>query len=183
MSSELWIAALAALLTPQAAPGPPPEPAARAVRPFEPGPDFGRQIAEGDGAGRTHRPPLTAPVTVDAYDGAYEFAPTDAEIAYDQGVASAEIRADQGAGPLDRDWVIRDAEGRILYEIVLMDSGTGPAEGGWRSGRRTGGAAAVDGVLRLDDGATVVLERDGAGWRGRLDRDGRSREVSLTRPG
>ena len=182
--SGLLIATLAGLLTPQAAPHPSTlEPyAAPVIRPFEPGPDFGREIPEGDAAPPPHRPPLVEPVVVDAYDGSYEYMPTDVETAYEQGVASAELRADQAAGPLDHDWVVRDAEGRTLYEIVLMDSGIGPVEGGWRSGRDMGGAAAADGVLRLDDGASIVLERAGAGWRGRLARDGRSVPVTLTRP-
>lgn len=181
----MLIAALAALLTPQAAPHPSAlEPySAPAIRPFEPGSDFGREVAEGDGADLSHRPPLTAPVTVDAYAGAYEVAPTDAKIAYDQGVTSAEIRADQTAGPLNGVWRIRDEDGRTLYDIVLMDHGAGPIEGGWRNRRGRGGAVSDGRTLTLEDGGGVVtLERSQAGWRGSLTVDGRTRPVTISRP-
>lgn len=183
--SGLLIAILAGLAAPQSAPTPsgmelytPP-----VIRPFEPGSDFGREIAEGDAAGPPRRRPLTAPVTVDAYDGSYEATPTDIEIAYEQGVASAEQRADQTAGPLDGPWRIRDAEGRTLFEVVLMDPGAGPVEGGWRNGRKTGGAVSDGRTLTLEDGGgAIVLERTEAGWRGRLTVDGRTRPVTITRP-
>ena len=178
------IAILAGLAAPQTAPHPSTQQpyAAPVIRPFEPGPDFGREIAEGDGASPSHRPPLTTPVTVDTYAGSYERPPTELEMAYDQGVAAAEIRADQTAGPLDRGWVIRDERGRMLYELVLLDPGFGPVEGGWRNGRDAGGATASDGVLTLDDGASIVLEQAGDGWRGAMTRDGRVVRVTLTRP-
>ena len=184
--SGLLIAALAALATPQAAPNPsametysPP-----VIRPFEPGPDFGLQIAEGDAASAPRRRPLTAPVTVDAYRGSYEATPTDVEVAYDQGVAAAEQRADQTAGPLDGLWRISDPEGRTLYEVLLMDPGVGPVEGGWRSGRQGGGAVSDGRTLTLEDGGggVIVLERAGDGFRGRLTVDGRTRAVTITRP-
>ena len=180
------IAAAAALLAPQAAP--PPSTAetysAPVIRPFEPGEEFGREGAEGDAAPRPHRPPLTAPVTVDAYDRSYEAAPTDLQIAYEQGVASAEVRADQTAGPLDGAWRVSGEGGRTLYDLVLMDSGSGRAEGAWRRERDYGGAVAEGGVLTLEGGAGAIrLERDGAGWRGRLVVDGRPQPVTITRPG
>ena len=97
--SGIILAALAGLLTPQAAPHPSTQAlyTAPVIRPFEPASDFGSEVAAGDVAPPPHRAPLTAPVTVDAYDGAYEVTPTDAEAAYEQGVDSAEIRADQAA--------------------------------------------------------------------------------------
>ncbi len=187
--SGILIAALAGLVNPQAAPSPSSlEPyAAPVIRPFEPGSDFGREIAEGDAASPPRRRPLTAPVTVDAYDGAYEATPTDIEVAYDQGVASAERRADQTAGPLDGLWRISDADGRALYDVLLMDPGVGPVEGGWRDGRDGGGAVSDGRTLTLEGlpegGVGVIgLERAGEGWRGRLTVDGRSRSVTITRP-
>lgn len=184
--SGLLIAALAALTTPQVAPGSSSmQPyAAPVIRPFEPGPDFGLEIAEGDAGAPPRRRRLTAPVTVDAYTGSYEATPTDIEIAYEQGVASAELRADQTAGPLDGLWRISDAEGRTLYEVLLMDPGVGPVEGGWRNGRDGGGAVSDGRTLTLEDdgGGVIVLERAGDGWRGRLTLDGRARPVTLTRP-
>lgn len=182
--SGLLFAALAGLLTPQSAPHPSALApyAAPAIRPFEPGTDFGRELAEGDDGAAPHRRPLTEPVTVDAYAGSYEFSPTDLEAAYEQGVASAEIRTDQTAGPLDGVWTVRDAAGRALFELALMDSGGGTVEGGWRSGSRGGGAAAEGDVLTLEGAGSIVLERAGGGWRGRLSQDGRTRPVTLSRP-
>jgi hypothetical protein len=183
--SGILIATLAGLLAPQTAPHPSTlEPySAPVIRPFEPGSDFGREIAEGDAAAAAHRRPLTAPVTVDAYRGSYEATPTDVEIAYEQGVSAAELRADQTSGPLDGYWRIRDAGGDVLYDLVLMDPGVGRIEGGWRNGGDAGGAASDGRVLTLENGGGVIaLERAGTGWRGRLTVDGRTRPVTITRP-
>src|SRR5690606_39006222 len=174
-------AAFAVLLTQQAAPHPstqllyqPP-----AIRPFEPPSDFGRETAEGDG-GDVHRRPLEAPVKVEAYVRSYEVAPADAERAYEQGVASAEIRADQSAGPLDGYWRAVDGEGKVRFDLVLSDAG-GLVEGGWRGPDGAGVATVDGGTLRLDGLGVVALERDGAGWRGRLG-GGRGAELTLSRP-
>ena len=183
--SGIILSALAGLLTPQAAPHPSTQAlyTAPVIRPFEPGSDFGREVAEGDAAPARHRAPLTAPVTVDAYDGSYEVTPGDVEAAYDQGVASAEIRADQTAGPLDGLWRIVDADGRTLYELALMDPGSGTVEGGWRHARDSG-AAVFDGrTLTLAGVGAVALERAPGGWRGQLTAGGQTRAVTLTRPG
>lgn len=182
--SGILLAALAGLLTPQAAPHPSTLElyTAPVIRPFEPGPDFGRETAEGDVGPAPHRAPLTAPVTVDAYDGAYEVTRTDAQIAYDQGVASAEIRADQTAGPMDGAWRIVDAEGRTLYELVLMDPGAGTVEGGWRDARDRGAAVVSGRTLTLEGVGAITLEPARGGWAGRLTANGQTRPVSLTRP-
>lgn len=152
------------------------------IRPFEPGRDFGRQPAEGDADGGPYRRPLEAPVTVEAYVRSYEYTPTDADTAYEQGVASAEIRADQSAGRLDGHWRIVDAAGQSLYELVLNDPGIGPVEGGWR-GQGGSGAATSDGAtLTLEAVGVLTLERRGSGWHGTLTHDGQGRPVSLIRP-
>ncbi|MDY6924635.1 MAG: hypothetical protein SWI22_11835 [Pseudomonadota bacterium] len=187
--SGILIAALVGWLTPQAAPHPSTLTpyTAPVIRPFEPGSDFGREIAQGDGANTAHRAPLTAPVTVEAYAGSYEATPTDIETAYEQGVASAEIRADQMAGPLDGAWRVVDATGATLYDLVLMDSGSGPVEGGWRGvggdGGRGSGAAVSDGrSLTLEGGGVIALQKTDGGWTGRLTLDGQTRPVTLSRP-
>ena len=180
--SGIILAALAGLLTPQAAPHPSTQAlyTAPVIRPFEPASDFGSEVAEGDVAPPPHRAPLTAPVTVDAYEGAYEVTPTDAHAAYEQGVASAEIRADQTAGPMDGAWRLVDADGRTLYELVLMDSGSGTVEGGWRNARDAGAAVLDGGTLTLQGVGGISLERGRSGWSGRLTVDGRTRPVTLT---
>ena len=172
---------VAALVAPQDAPHPstfalyePP-----AIRPFEPASDFGA-VAEGAEAGEAHRRPLSAPVTVDAYVGSYEFSPGETEIAYDQGVASAEVRADQDAGPLDGYWRASDPAGDRVFDLVRRDW-NGAAEGGWRGPDGAGPAVVEGGSLRLEGLGAIELQREAEGWRGRLRADGRSRAVTLRR--
>lgn len=181
--SGIIAAAFAALLTQQAAPHPstqvlyePP-----AIRPFEPPSDFGREVAEGDDAGEAHRRALDAPVTVEAYVRSYELSPADAEVAYDQGVASAEIRADQAAGALDGSWRAAGRDGSVLFELVLSDAG-GLVEGGWRNADGSGAAVVEAGTLRLEGLGAASLERDGEVWRGRLRGDRRTVDLVLSRP-
>jgi hypothetical protein len=139
--SGLFLLAFAGLLTQESAP----QPSTRAtyqppvVRPFEPGRDFRGEQAQGDRAGELFRRPLEAPVRVEAYARSYEFTPGDAEIAYEQGVASAEIRADQAAGRLDGAWQLVDASGQRLLDLILIDPGSGSIEGGWRGPTGRGG--------------------------------------------
>lgn len=167
---------------------PPPHPStqvayqAPVIRPFEPGRNFGREQAEGDAETAPYRRPLEAPVTVEAYVRSYEYTPTDAETAYEQGVASAEIRADQSAGRLDGHWRMVDGAGQPLYELVLNDPGIGLAEGGWRGQGRAGVATSDGTTLTLETVGVLTLERAGAGWRGSLTVDGLARPVSLIRP-
>ncbi len=155
---------------------------APAIRPFEPGSDFGREVAEGDAETGPSRAPLTAPVKVEAYVRSYEYTPTDAEAAYEQGVAAAEIRTDQSAGPLDGGWRVSDASGRTLFDLVLTDAGVGAIEGGWRGGSGSGGAVSDGQTLTLEGGGSIALERNRAGWRGQLTRDGRTQTVTFARP-
>ena len=182
--SGLIVLAFAGLLMQETAPHPSTQAAyqAPAIRPFEPGPNFGREQAQGDADGDLHRRPLETPVMVEAYVRSYEYTPSDVEAAYEQGVTSAEIRADQAAGRLDGAWRIVDAAGRTLYDLVLNDPGVGPVEGGWR-GREDWGAATSDGAtLTLENSGAMTLERAGNGWRGMLMIDGQTRAASLIRP-
>ena len=181
--SGLVFIALAGLLIQES----PPHPSTLApyqvpvIRPFEPGRTLGREPAQGDAEGERNRPPLDVPVTVEAYVRSYEYATTDAEAVYEQGVASAELRADQAAGRLDGAWRVVDGAGRTLYGLVLNDPGVGPVEGGWRS-RAGFGAATSDGTtLTLDGAGAMTLERAGTGWRGMLTGDGQTRAVNLVR--
>lgn len=182
--SGLIFLTLAGLLMQQPLPHPSTLSAYRApvIRPFEPGAGFGQVEAEGDTATGLHRRPLAAPVTVEAYTRSYEYTPGDAEIAYEQGVVSAELRADQTAGPLDGMWRVTDPSGQPLFGLALSDAGTGTAEGGWRSETRSG-AALFDGLtLTLENAGSAVLERHDTGWRGTLTVEGQARPVRLSRP-
>ncbi len=182
--SGLIAIAVAGLLMQETAPHPSSRAAYRApvIRPFEPGRDFGSERAQGDAGTELHRRPLETPVTVEAYVRSYEYTPTDAETAYEQGVAAAEIRADQFAGALDGVWRIVDAAEGTLYELALSDPGVGPVEGGWRGGGRSGAATSDGTILTLDGAGTIIVERSGSGWSGSLTVDGQARAVSLIRP-
>ena len=168
------------------------------VRPFEPPSDFGREAqarsqAQGDAAGERHRPALTAPVVVDAYVGSYEVSPGDGEIAYDQGVAQAEIDADRRSGPLDGRWRVAAPDGRPLLSFALTDRGEGRRiEGAWR--RLDDRAASTPGGVAgpaSSDGQTAVVPLAGGelrlhaaarGWTGALVQNGRARPVAVARP-
>lgn len=183
MPGVIAIAVAGALLQ-QAAPHPSTQSPYQAptIRPYEPGPGPDVAPAQGDAEAAVHRRPLAAPVPVDAYARSYEFTPTEAEIAYEQGVASAERRADQTAGPLDGPWRVVGAGGEVLFDLVLADTGAGPVEGGWR-GRSGSGSAVFDGqALTLEGAGRLALQRRGDGWRGTLDAGGGARPVTLIRP-
>jgi len=164
------------------------------VRPFEPPSDFGREQAEGDADVDLHRAPLTRSVLVGDYVGSYEVSPTDQEIAYDQGVAQAEINADSRSGPLDGRWHVVGADGSPLLSLALTDRGEGRmVEGAWRrldasaETPRGGiaGPARTDGrimVVPFADGE-LRLHPAGKGWRGDLVEDGVSRPVVVSRAG
>lgn len=182
--SGFIVLALAGLLMQDAAPHPSTQAAYQApvIRPFEPGRNFGREPAQGDADGELYRRPLEAPVVVEAYVRSYEYTPSDVEAAYEQGVASAEIRADQAAGGLDGVWRLVDATGRTLYDLVLSDSGVGPIEGGWRGPAGWGPATSDGTTLTLEGVGAMTLQRTGNSWRGQLTVDGRAGASSLIRP-
>ncbi len=159
------------------------------VRPFEPPSNFGRVTAEGDGGGDPRRRPIVAPVAVEAYSRSYEYAPSTADTAYDQGVANAEAAMDARMGPLDGIWRVVDAEGRGLAQIALSDRGADrPLEGAWRKLDAQGALGPLDGVTRTDAGLSLTfgdarldLAASPDGWTGTLTEGRRSKAVSLVR--
>ncbi len=159
------------------------------VRPFEPPSNFGRVTSEGDGDAGAMRRPLVAPVIVESYRGSYEYAPSGSDTAYDAGVANAERVMDARMGPLDGRWRLRDAEGRTVMTLSLMDQGEArPLEGAFRTAdaqAEVGPLGAVErsaGALVLDlDGGRLALTTSGEGWIGVLTRGGSERAVTLVR--
>ncbi|RZJ90489.1 MAG: hypothetical protein EON88_18495 [Brevundimonas sp.] len=159
------------------------------VRPFEP--TGAIDAAQGDAPPASARATPDRPVTVDGYRRSYEAPQSDGEVAYQQGVAQAELNADALSGPLDGTWLVRDGAGRTVLRLVLNDRGGGrPVEGAWMTDPASGRhAAGVIGPL-TQDGARITAPLDGegrlvlgAGMTGTLERDGRSEPVSLVRPG
>lgn len=193
----IWLA-FASALTIQAAYGPldatPETYQHPAIRPFEPPSDFGRTPAQGDGETIRYRARLTQPVTIDAYAASYEVSPSDMEVAYDQGVAQAELDTDRRMGPLDGRWRVAGADGKPFLSLALTDRGGGRrVEGAWarldsppgveRSG--PAGPATTDGhtVVLPISGGELHLQPAGSGWTGALIQNGRSHRISVLRPG
>ena len=159
------------------------------VRPFEPPSNFGRVTAEGDGGGDPGRRAITRPVSVEAYRGSYEHAPSTADDAYDRGVTQAARNMDARMGPLDGLWRVQDASGATVLSLALTDSGRAlPLEGAWR---RDGGLAALGVIERAERseasvslgwaGGGLTLRSTGQGWTGELLQDGRAVPVTLSR--
>lgn len=184
MSGFIFLAFAGALLQ-QASPHPSTltQYSAPEIRPFEPTSDFGRERPQGDAETETHRRPLEAPVSVEAYVRSYEYSPGDTEAAYDQGVASAEIRVDQSAGVMDGRWRVSDDQGQVLFSLVLDDDGRGPVEGGWRGAAGSGPATVEGRTVTLDGLGALALEPAGRDWRGTLSEGGRTRAVTVSRAG
>ncbi|MBU2378309.1 MAG: hypothetical protein KJ824_04015 [Alphaproteobacteria bacterium] len=159
------------------------------VRPFEPPSNFGRVTEEGDGDAGTLRRPLVAPVAVEAYRGSYEFAPSSAETAYDEGVDAAERNMDGRMGPLDGRWRLKDGDGRTVMTLSLMDEGEGRRlEGAYRGHDATAQVGPLTATERTARtlvlnvaGGRLSLQASGEGWSGVLVRDGRERAVTLVR--
>lgn len=164
------------------------------VRPYEP--EWGTLPAEGD-AYSPSRPAVTRPIDLDAYHGAYEVTPSDAEVVYQQGVTSAALRANALMGPLDGRWRVTSPDGSPVLELLLMDRGDGAlVEGAWRepqapdaamTSRRLGALSLVMRAgetltIEVDDpdgAARLSLEQEGAQWRGTLERGGTATPVVM----
>lgn len=158
------------------------------VRPFEPPSNFGRVTEEGDGGGDRPLRIIPAPVSVENYARSYEHAPSRSDNAYDAGVDNAERTMDSRMGPLDGRWHLKDADGRTLMTLSLMDQGEAkPLEGAYR----TADSAAVVGPLSAERaagaltlemaGGRLALSPSGEGWSGTLTQNGRNQAVTLVR--
>lgn len=158
------------------------------VRPFEPPSNFGRVTEEGDGGGDRPLRVIRAPVSVENYERSYEHAPSRSENAYDAGVDNAERTMDGRMGPLDGRWLLKDADGRTLMTVSLMDQGEAkPLEGGYR----TADSAAMVGPLTANRspgaltlemaGERIALSPTGQSWAGTMTLNGRERAVTLVR--
>lgn len=113
------------------------------------------------------------------------------------GVESARLAAEARLGPLDGAWVLTDADGKPLYDLILTDPApSGLVEGAWRAHAAPDGPAGSgvmadarrdgDAVLLFfyppgaTEPSTLTIRPDEGGWRAELvGPDGAAREVRL----
>jgi len=166
------------------------------VRPYEPPSDFGREEAEGDDEGPIYRKPLAAPVAVDDYRHSYEVTRGDADVDYDQNVTQAELDYDARMGPLDGRWTVRDADGRDVLQLALVDMGDDRmVEGAWMRRAEPGSAGDIEPIeaVRRDlvgrvsiwlgsEGSLTLSPTTDGGWAGVLQTARGTQPVSVRRP-
>ncbi len=146
---------------------------------------------------RSRRPQLTAPVHIDEIDKTPEAPPTATDLSYEARMRSSFNSAQGMQGPLDGAWSLK-AGGSELYDLQVVDSGSGNLEGAWRDPRRRGATDAsgfIDTISRVGgqliirltprpgaEAVVITLSADGAGtWSGELIERGDRRSVTMRR--
>ncbi|WP_310541860.1 hypothetical protein [Phenylobacterium sp.] len=143
------------------------------------------------------RPRLTAPVHIDEIGKTPEAPPTAVDLSYEARMRSSFNSAQGLQGPLDGAWTLR-AGGSELYDLQLVDSGSGNLEGAWRDPRRRGATDAsgfIDTISRVGgqlvirltprpgaEPSILMLNADSNGtWSGELTERGERRSVTMRR--
>lgn len=143
------------------------------------------------------RPRLTAPVHIDEIGRTPEAPPTAVDLSYEARMRSSFNSAQGLQGPLDGTWTLR-AGGAELYDLQLVDSGSGNLEGAWRDPRRRGATDAsgfIDTISRVGgqlvirltprpgaEPSILMLNSDSSGaWSGELTERGERRSVTMRR--
>ena len=143
------------------------------------------------------RPRLTAPVHIDEIGKTPEAPPTAVDLSYEARMRSSFNSAQGLQGPLDGAWSLR-AGGADLYDLQLVDSGSGNLEGAWRDPRRRGANDAsgfIDTISRVGgqliirltprpgaEPSILMLNADSNGtWSGDLTERGERRSVTMRR--
>lgn len=143
------------------------------------------------------RPQLTAPVHIDEIGKTPEGPPTATDLNYEARMRSSFNSAQGMQGPLDGAWSLRSG-GSELYDLQLVDTGSGSLEGAWRDPRRRGAVDAsgfIDSISRIGGQLTIrITPRPGAepsilmlsadvngSWSGELNERGEHRSVILRR--
>ena len=146
---------------------------------------------------RPRRPELTAPVHIDEIGKTPEAPPTPTDLSYEARMRSSFNSAQGLQGPLDGAWSLR-AGGSELYDLQLVDSGSGSLEGAWRDPRRRGATDAsgfIDTLSRYGgqltirltprpgaDAVVITLSADANGtWSGEINERGERRSVTMRR--
>ncbi|WP_340644544.1 hypothetical protein [Phenylobacterium sp.] len=146
---------------------------------------------------RPRRPQLTEPVHIDEIGKTPEAPPTATDLSYEARMRSSFNSAQGMQGPLDGAWSLK-AAGSDLYDLQLVDSGSGSLEGAWRDPRRRGATDAsgfIDSIRRIGGQLTIrITPRPGAEpsvlmlnadltgtWSGELTERGERRSVTMRR--
>lgn len=146
---------------------------------------------------RPRRPQLTAPVHIDEIGKTPEAPPTATDLSYEARMRSSFNSAQGMQGPLDGAWSLK-AGGSELYDLQLVDSGSGNLEGAWRDPRRRGATDAsgfIDTISRIGgqliirltprpgaEPSILMLNADSNGaWSGELTERGERRAVTMRR--
>lgn len=146
---------------------------------------------------RPRRPQLTAPVHIDEIGKTPEAPPTATDLSYEARMRSSFNSAQGMQGPLDGAWSLK-AGGSELYDLQLVDSGSGNLEGAWRDPRRRGATDAsgfIDTISRIGgqliirltprpgaEPTVITLNPDSSGgWSGDLTERGDRRSVTMRR--
>ena len=146
---------------------------------------------------RPRRPQLTAPVHIDEIGKTPEAPPTAVDLSYEARMRSSFNSAQGLQGPLDGAWTLRGG-GAELYDLQLVDSGSGNLEGAWRDPRRRGATDAsgfIDTISRVGGQLVIrITPRPGAEpsilmlnaeangiWSGELTERGERRSVTMRR--
>lgn len=144
------------------------------------------------------RPRVTTPVHIDEVGRSPEAAPTFTDLNYEARLRASFASAQGLKGPLDGSWRLSAAGGDRLYELQLVDNGTGGLEGVWRDVRRPGaldGSGFVTDISRVgselrfrlgpqgtrEPASAVLTATPGGGWNGELTENGHRRGVLLQR--
>ena len=139
----------------------------------------------------------TAPVHIDETGKTPEGPPTATDLNFEARMRSSFNSAQGMQGPLDGAWSLK-AGGTELYDLQLVDTGSGSLEGAWRDPRRRGAVDAsgfIDVISRVGgqltiritsrpgaDPSIILLSADGnGGWSGELTERGEHRSVTLRR--
>ncbi len=143
------------------------------------------------------RPQLTAPVHIDEIGKTPEAPLSITDLNYEARLMASFNSAQGMQGPLDGAWSLSGAEG-ALYELQMVDTGSGGLEGAWRDPRRRGAVDAsgfIDSISRVGGQMTLrITPRFGAEptlillsaapdgtWTGELNERGQHRAVTLKR--
>jgi hypothetical protein len=145
-------------------------------------------------------PPPPGSLRVDQTGRSPDGPMSETDLAFESRIRQSVAAAQGLQGPLDGQWTLYDAGGRVLYVFLFVDpaGGRGPLEGAWRDPRRPRGSDDLGVVDNLQHagltlslnfvphpgaaGAAIQLQGQADGrWDGQMTEGGAAQKVSLRR--